>query len=697
MLFLIKFIIKTLIMPQFGVLDPGVMNLFPYNRVRVFLLSAAVFFPFLGMAEGEEIPVIDTGISDTSRGTISANTGSATIWKYGDNITIKTTGTMSHNGGLYSNLAGGLLVGNNLTIETSGEAADGIRTNPSGEENWMGATGKLEVGDGLKITTSGVSADAINLNGRASLLIGDNCEITLESTTSGGRFGLERAYAVRASHQAQIEIGKNLRVLTKNTGGYAIFGSKSTDTTGTTIDEAHPDGAVVIVGDGAQLETLGNSARAINMTESRATFLGGVSVETSGTYAYGAYVGSQGQIEFQGVAKLTTTGNYSHGVYMSGNSGSVKFFTPGSTITTSGSAAHGVKLDGGKVWTFDGTAGYYLPEIVVKGQNAAGLLTTGAGTLITVGGNEALTMAVTGGANTWGAIAENGGTIAFADNASTGGVALQAKGSSTRIGTLSFAGNASGAGSHVELGNFGQLDVSGVNSSATIGSLGASSASAAVQLGDKILIVGQDNQAGNGSLQTETSFAGAISGTGALEKVGEGKLSLTGNSTFGALHVREGTLAVTSTGTVALGGDVAVAGGAKLYVGGNLESATLTLNAIATVVLESVSARIHTQKLDLSGLAAEQKVGIEILDLGNLLVGESREVFSFDSVAGYYGTDLDANNYFSLVGGEENYVFRWSADGQSLLVTAVPEPTTYAALGGAGLLALVIGRRLRRK
>ena len=64
-----------------------------------------------------------------------------------------------------------------MTLITSGQAADGIRSNPSGNSDWQNASGTINVGDDLTITVSGNSADGLNINGSTVLNIGDNATI----------------------------------------------------------------------------------------------------------------------------------------------------------------------------------------------------------------------------------------------------------------------------------------------------------------------------------------------------------------------------------------------------------------------------------------------------------------------------------------------------------------------------------------
>jgi len=128
----------------------------------------------------------------------------------------------------------------------------------------------------------------------------------------------------------------------------------------------------------------------------------------------------------------------------------------------------------------------------------------------------------------------NGGTL-------KAGVANMAFGKNSAV-TLSNT-----AGATLDLNSYNQ----------TIGSLAGGGASGGnVTLGTAILTTGSDN--------TSTTFAGIISGSGGLTKVGTGMQTLTGNNTYtGATVVSGGTLGVNgslASGSVSVGTGAVLAG-----------------------------------------------------------------------------------------------------------------------------------------
>ena len=64
-----------------------------------------------------------------------------------------------------------MIVGNALTIITTGTAADAIRTNPSGGTSCDNSAGVVTIGDRLVVRVSGMSADGINANGQSKVII----------------------------------------------------------------------------------------------------------------------------------------------------------------------------------------------------------------------------------------------------------------------------------------------------------------------------------------------------------------------------------------------------------------------------------------------------------------------------------------------------------------------------------------------
>lgn len=245
-----------------------------------------------------------------------------TIWnnsfgstpRYGNNITITTYGSgdgagIGNSAGVYSNYGGDMIVGNYLTIETSGEHADGIRTNPSGYSNWKDSIGTVTIGDNLKITTHGDSADGINANGYSKVNVGDNATII---TTYDGP-NIQGAHGVRANFGSSINIGDNLTVSTSGKYSYGLY---------TTLGLGSSN-------DGGSNITVGNNSYIV----------------ANGPYSHAVYASSKnGYISVGDNATFITKGNNSHGVYIGGQNSSITL-GENTSIATSGDNSHAIYLN----------------------------------------------------------------------------------------------------------------------------------------------------------------------------------------------------------------------------------------------------------------------------------------------------------------------------------------------------------------
>lgn len=197
-----------------------------------------------------------------------------------------------------------------------------------------------------------------------------------------------------------------------------------------------------------------------------------------------------------------------------------------------------------------------------------------------------------------------------------------------------------------------------------------------------------------GSNNENTVFNGVIAQgagkTGSLDKVGTGKLVLGGNNTFtGETKVSAGTLDI--QGTIA--SDLSIAGG-KLELGGaGIKNLTLAAN-------KNFSLTSGTWSFTFEGPSSFDSI-----------IGSGTGTFTISGgTIDFGGVDLVAGSYQILGGfasgtvaglgfaGYDTDLFSVALDNAGLLnITAVPEPSTWALGIGAGLFALVVGRRIRRR
>jgi autotransporter-associated beta strand protein len=192
-----------------------------------------------------------------------------------------------------------------------------------------------------------------------------------------------------------------------------------------------------------------------------------------------------------------------------------------------------------------------------------------------------------------------GGTVIFSDTASAGNSVLSAYGglSGGLDGSFRFLSDSTGGTAQVELTRTGNLIISDHNPpGTTIGSL-----SDGIDLGGGIVILGSNNlTVGNNDLTTQ--FSGVIEGSGSLIKIGNGKLTLNGSSTYtGMTTVAAGILSVANkVGSATGSGPVSVMGGTLAGSGIVTETVDVGAGAFLAPSLKN-GVRGHQHRLTIQG------------------------------------------------------------------------------------------------
>ena len=421
--------------------------------------------------------------------------------------------------------------------------------------------------------------------------------------------------------------------------------------------------------------------------------------------------------------------------------GSITYDSTGNPLGTTLSGAGGLALPNA-AHTFNigassrATAGLTISSPIsnISGSSFA-LNKTGAGTLALTGTNTfagptnilAGTLAVSN--LTDGGVAGSLGTTANgAANLLIDGGTLQYTGSgnsSDRLFTAGVGGatlDASGTGA-LNLTNTGSLGLTAVASGRTLTLTGSSTA-------------------GNTLAAKITDYLNSASTGTALQKTGTGTWILTGANTYtGATNVTAGTLRI--NGSIATSNQTTVSSGATLGGGGSvgrlavnsggvlapgnspgtLTAGDTTLNGGATYQWQinqaggGSTAGTNWDLLQVNGtlnLAASPANQL-LLNLQSLTAGNiSGNATGFDPAQSYNFTIATATGGISgfsaaafgidatLFQGNSTTAQNWSVglSGNSLLLnynpTAVPEPSTYAALAGLAALGLVAWRRRNR-
>ena len=385
----------------------------------------------------------------------------------------------------------------------------------------------------------------------------------------------------------------------------------------------------------------------------------------------------------------TANGNTAAGMGTFNFNGGVLQATAATTTFLSGLTAANVKSGGAIISTEE--FNITIPQA---------LLHSGTGTDGGLSKQNAPGTLILSGANTY-----NGPT-----NVSTG--TLQAG-----VATVAGTSGAFGVNSAVTLNNLSGVTLALNNFNTQIGSLtGGGGNGGNVTLGSATLTVGADNT-------SPAAYAGAISGTGGLTKVGSGTLTLAGANTYGgATVVSAGTLLVSGTssgvGTVTVNGGTLLVNGTTSGMGavtvqnnGSQLGGTGTIAAQVGVTNSAVlnpgsgvgaMGKLTVGALTLSSTAAtafdvgsgtsyDQLTASNFVALGGSLtlnaetgyliysVGQVLDLFHAGSVLS--GTFSNFTNGSSYTYGMDTFRANYTATDFTLTVTGVPEPATW--LGGA--------------
>ena len=257
-------------------------------------------------------------------------------------------------------------------------------------------------------------------------------------------------------------------------------------------------------------------------------------------------------------------------------------------------------------------------------------------------------------------------------------------------GTLALANPAAAVNSTVVL-NGGPLSFSGITN-ATLGGLAGSQNFALQNTGSTAVALAVGNNGAN------TTYSGALSGSGSLNKIGGGTLMLGGANTYsGATSVNAGTLGVTgSTGSGALGvangatltGSGSIGGAATIASGGHVAPGnplgTLTfaggLNLNSGAVLD-LALGTTSDLVRVSGgtFAGASGVTINLANSGGFAVGS----YTLADFTGATASGINAANFTLGTTPTNAYVYALSIQGSKLMLTAsVPVPPLVTSVSG---------------
>jgi len=394
---------------------------------------------------------------------------------------------------------------------------------------------------------------------------------------------------------------------------------------------------------------------------------GTVQVTNGGSFKIGADM-------FGGVSHILIqdSGTVSLGTSAGNLLQNLTFNTTGGTATILGSLYQGIKIDA------SGTA------VVNLGANQKLVSIDPAVTgVLSVGGNASVTFA---------------NTLDLANTTSAGTINLNG-------GTLTLPGlSKTNAASTTTVNlNGGTLKLSAATT------LAATTNTAFNVLGGGAVI---DTQANAVTLQQALLNGG---GAGGLAKLGSGTLTLTGNNTYvGDTTVSVGTLVVGTGGSVNTSSAIRVATGATLQnSNGTAVSPALILSEGASVLTATAGSSFAPVSLTLAGDLSDGWTAVSLTaSAGSGLIKDGALVFTLTGItAGTYnltsGTGFSGafdsasvnGSALTLIGqdftgsniGGYNYTYTNSTN--QLVITAVPEPSTWMLLTAVGTIAIVMRRR----
>ena len=358
-----------------------------------------------------------------------------------------------------------------------------------------------------------------------------------------------------------------------------------------------------------------------------------------------------------------------------------------------------------------------------------------------------------GGSDTVASLAGSGGTVNVATGATlTAGNAsstsyagsITGGGNLTKVGSGTFTLSSASSMTGTTTVTAGQFTVASANlladtsavvvnggvlslgGSDTIGSLAGSGGTVAI--GGNALTVAQSGS---------TSFAGALTGNGTFTKTGSGILTLTGNASAyaGATQVQAGTIAVNGSlggtvdvslnailsGTGTIGGNATIAG--TVNPGGTGAVGTQTFNGNVTYAAGSILSwelfannalggsydqiAIPTGNVTFSGstaIAMSFNAAGSAVAWSNSFWNVSRSWLVQDlglgQINNFGNLSLATQNWLDSTGAAFNTArpgssFTLTQQGQDVLITYVPEPSTIVALIGG--VAGVVGFGIRRR
>ena len=507
--------------------------------------------------------------------------GFGSIGSIGGNVLVQTGGHLSPGNGT---AVGTLSINGNLSLAQNSQLDFAFGT-PGASFNTFGAGDSVKVGGNLALNGSvlnisdagGFGPGLYNLFSYAGTLTETNGGIALGNTPSGN-FAIQNL-----TGDKQINLldttgatlnfwnANGLASATQAGGGSGTWTTTSlnwTNATGSVTSAMQPQPGFAIFGGAPGTVTVSNSSSAVSatgmqfvsngytLTGDTLTLVGsngaapiirvgdGSSAGSGDTATIGNVIAGSAGVNKADLGTLVLTGNntYSGGTTISGGTLSV-----GSDANL-GSAGSSLTLDGGTLQV-TGTGFASTARDITLGSAGGGFDIADAGNSFTVtpalGGTGALAKLGAGtlvlsGANTYtGGTTISAGTLQGSSISLQGNIADNAALAFDQTTDGTYAGVISGSGTLTKIGS-GTLSLGGANTYT-----GGTTIGAGTLQGNSTSLQGNivDNAALAFDQDTDGTYTGAVSGSGSLSKTGSGTLTLGGaNSYTGGTMISAGTL-----------------------------------------------------------------------------------------------------------------------------------------------------------